>query len=272
MKTIIIFLLSLLLVLLNVSCTEVVDIALETSQERLIIDAAINWEKETAGNNQTIILTKTASYYNEDIIYAKGANVSIIDQDNTIYVFEETDDGVYVTSSFIPQFGIDYTLIIKYEEEVFTATEQFVPTSTIDLIVQSTDLGFSVAIPEVTMIFQDNPESKDYYKTKMINTRTKEYDTYFFDDEFWDGNDAAVWFERENMQTGDEIECYVYGISKRFQKYGDKIWNLSGNKGGPFTTPPINVKGNCINTTKYENYPYGYFTMSEYAKAVYLFE
>jgi len=35
------------------------------------------------------------------------------------------------------------------------------------------------------------------------------------------------------------------------------------NVGGPFQSPPATVKGNIINTTNKENYPLGYFSLSE---------
>ena len=35
------------------------------------------------------------------------------------------------------------------------------------------------------------------------------------------------------------------------------------NVGGPFQSPPATVKGNIVNVTNKENYPLGYFSLSE---------
>lgn len=260
-----------LITLVLISCTEVVDVELETAQERLVIEASINWEKGTLGNEQVIKLTKSASFYENEVIYATGASVSIVDANNVTYVFEEQESGIYTTSLFNPEFGIDYTLHIVYNDEVFTATEQLISTSSIDLLTQSTELGFSDD-PEVVMFFTDPIDTVNYYKSLMINKRTEEFEHFYFNDQYWNGNQGTFWFESDAMEVGDEIECYVFGISKRYQKYGEKLFVLAGERGGPFTTPPINVKGNCVNVTHPENYPYGYFTISEFSKETYVFQ
>jgi len=260
-----------ILIVLVASCTEVVDVELETSKQRLVIDAAINWEKGTAGNEQTIVLTKTASYYEDEILYATGANVSITDENNTSYVFNETDPGHYETSLFVPQFDINYTLKITYNEQTYTSTEKFYHAPNIDLITQSSDQGFGPA-PEVIMVFTDLPGSVDFYKTYMINNRNGESETFYFEDLYWEGNQGTIWLERRDFMVNDEIDCYVYGISERFQKYGEKLWNQSGRRNGPFNTPPINIKGNCVNSSQADDYPYGFFTMSEYNHQTYVFE
>jgi hypothetical protein len=257
--------------LLISSCTEVVDIDLETSKERLVIDAAINWAKDTPGNEQRIFLTRTGSYYDNEVIYATGAKVSIIDENNTTYVFNEVKDGQYLTSLFVPKFGIDYTLKIEYKNQKYTATDKFYQSPEIDLILQSTDQGFGPD-PEVIMLFTDIANENNFYKTFMINRRTKESETFFFDDQYWEGNQGVIWLERKDLMPGDTINSYVFGISERFQKFGEKIWNQAGRKGGPFNTPPINIKGNCINSTNSEDYPYGFFTLSEYTNELYIFK
>jgi len=40
-------------------------------------------------------------------------------------------------------------------------------------------------------------------------------------------------------------------------------------QGGPFQTTPANLSGNMINTTNPENYPLGYFRVSEISEILY---
>ena len=42
--------------------------------------------------------------------------------------------------------------------------------------------------------------------------------------------------------------------------------------GGPFETQPATVRGNCINDTNPENFPLGYFRLSEVAELIYTVE
>jgi hypothetical protein len=39
--------------------------------------------------------------------------------------------------------------------------------------------------------------------------------------------------------------------------------------GGPFETQPATVRGNCINQTNQDNFPFGYFRLSEVDEVIY---
>ena len=42
--------------------------------------------------------------------------------------------------------------------------------------------------------------------------------------------------------------------------------------GGPFDTTPVALRGNCTNQNDPNNFAYGYFRLTEVAKASYTFE
>jgi hypothetical protein len=46
----------------------------------------------------------------------------------------------------------------------------------------------------------------------------------------------------------------------------------SDDGGGPFETQPATVRGNCINITNPNNYPFGYFRLSEVDEVIYTIE
>ena len=71
------------IVTLFTSCEDVVDIDLNSSEPKLVIEASINWEKGTIGNEQEIKLTLTTPYYDSHIPPANGAIVSIVDSSST---------------------------------------------------------------------------------------------------------------------------------------------------------------------------------------------
>ena len=54
------------------------------------------------------------------------------------------------------------------------------------------------------------------------------------------------------------------GISKEYLTYFRVLISQSGqNSGGPFQTIPSSLLGNIVNTTNIENFPLGYFHISE---------
>ncbi len=70
-------LMSLLFVVFFTSCEDVVTLDLETGETRLVVDAEIIWKKGTSGNEQTIKISKTASYYSGSTPKVSGAQVRV---------------------------------------------------------------------------------------------------------------------------------------------------------------------------------------------------
>jgi hypothetical protein len=53
-------------------------------------------------------------------------------------------------------------------------------------------------------------------------------------------------------------------MSQTYYNYMSILLSVAGSSGGgPFQTPPATVKGNIKNETHFENYPLGYFRVSE---------
>ena len=46
------------------SCEDVIDVDLDNVEPRLVIEASLDWEKGTAGNEQTINLSMSTPYFN----------------------------------------------------------------------------------------------------------------------------------------------------------------------------------------------------------------
>ena len=124
MKNKINLILVILAALLFNSCTDVVDIPLNTDNPRLVIDASINWKKGTTGNNQFVKLTTTTDFYTNVIPVVSGATVFIKNSTNGIFNFIETPNtGNYLCGNFVPVIGETYTLTVISKGQTYTATE-----------------------------------------------------------------------------------------------------------------------------------------------------
>jgi len=120
-----IFLYVLFISIFTASCEDVVDIELNYSNERLVIEGQLNWIKETKQTEQFIILSKTTPYFENQRIPANNAQVEIIDQKNNIYKFEELNEtGTYFPLDTIPyNLGSEYTLQIDFENQKYRGSE-----------------------------------------------------------------------------------------------------------------------------------------------------
>ena len=109
----------ILLSLTFLTCEDIIELDLKTAEPRLVIDASLNWIKETSGNTQYIRLSLTTPYYNTSISPATGASVIVTDTKNNSFIFDEEENtGIYKNQSFIPEINGVYKLKIQYNNEV----------------------------------------------------------------------------------------------------------------------------------------------------------
>lgn len=244
------------------SCEEVVNVDLETAPSRLVIDAAINWEKGTDGFIQTIRLTTTTGYYDTVIPTADGASVTVTNSTGTVFEFlEDPGTGNYICQDFVPVIGENYALSVIWNGQEFTAEETLKSVSEIADVVQNNEGGFLGDEIEVRFFFQDPPSEENYYYiiTKAPVLAFPELDT--FSDEFFNGNQSFGFFSDEDLAPGHNVTFEFYGVSRRYHEYISRIMQNSGT--GPFGTAASTVRGNIINQTDESNYALGFFRVSE---------
>jgi len=236
-KSIVIFVLTLC-----VSCTDVIDVDVPVAASRLVVEASINWEKGTSGNNQVIKLSTSTPFFSNDTNNAvTGATVVITnDTDGTAFVFEDMNNGMYSSTSFIPVVNQSYTLDIMYNGEQYQAKENFFNFK------EQGDL-----LPELLSIT----------------------------DEFTNGNVMTVFYEKlendgvnqDSFQAGNVANIEFYGVSRQFSNYISILIEQVQASGNPFSTTPVALKGNCINLSNPDNDALGYFRLSQFIKVDYTF-
>lgn len=247
------------------SCEDVVEVDLDTAPPKLVIEAAINWDKGTIGNQQKIKLTTTTAYYSNLIPTVSGATVFIKNSSNVIFTFVETaNSGEYICNDFIPVINETYTLTVISEGNTYTATETLKSVAPITEIVQNNEGGFTGKDIEIKTYFNDPADEPNYYLYKYVYSNQVKSNYYVDDDEFFNGNEFFSISQNDELEPGDQIEISHYGISKTYYNYMSVLVSIAGNNGGgPFQSPPATVRGNIINTTDAANYPLGYFSVSE---------
>ena len=158
-------LISIIIIFISLtSCEDVIDLNLNTSEPRLVIDASINWLKGTTGNEQKIKLTLTAPYFDSLVPPANGAQIVVRDSNNNIFNFiEENNSGIYINNNFIPEINKTYTLEVIYKGETFTATETLKSVAPIEYVEQKNDAGFSGNETELKAYYTDPADEENYY-------------------------------------------------------------------------------------------------------------
>lgn len=247
------------------SCQDVVDIPLNTDQPRLVIDASIVWQKGTSGNNQVIKLSTTTDFYTNTIPAVSGATVYIKNSSNVIFNFIETPNtGIYLCSNFVPVINETYILTVIHNGQNYTATETLKSVAAITTVTQEIQSGLGGNFLKLKTFFNDPADAENYYLYKYKFTKNLKPEYSLDDDQFFQGNTFFSLVLEEDTAPGEQVEITHYGISKAYYNYMSILLSVAGNSGGgPFQSPPATVKGNIKNETNFDNYPLGYFRVSE---------
>lgn len=257
-----------------VSCEDIIDVGLNESEPRLVIEASINWVKNTTGNEQSIKLSLSAPFFNENIPPANDAIITITDTNGNVFNFIEDDNtGIYLNTNFIPVIDETYSLNIDYNGNTYTAVETLKSVTPIDYIEQNNYGGFTGEDIELKAYYTDPSDEENYYFFEFISDIPVIPTLEVYNDEFTNGNQIFGFYTEEDLESGDIVIIRNYGISEQFYEYMFILLQQgSGNDGGPFETQPATVRGNCINESNPDNFPFGYFRLSEVDEIIYTVE
>lgn len=269
MKNIKLFIAILIASFSVISCEEVVDVDLDTAAPKLVIDASIKWEKGTTGSSQRIKLTTTTDFYSNTIPVATGAIVTVSDITSTTPVLfqfiENGQTGEYICSNFNPIINNDYSLTVVYEGQTYTSTSKFMATPVIEKTEQITKPGFDGNdVYQIKFYFQDNGNEDNFYLVSLKNNNIvyPEYGT--LTDEFFQGNQMFAIYQDDDLKKGDVVAYSLQGITEKYNNFMSKLLSIAGSDGGnPFATAPATVRGNIVNKTNPDDFPFGYFHLSE---------
>lgn len=273
----IVYILTITLLLFS-ACTKVVNVDVPEADSKLVIEASLDWEKNTSGNVQNIKLSKSTPYFSDNQnITVTGAVITVTDKtSNQEFKFEDQNNGEYLCTNFIPIINRTYSLKIIYEEETYTAEEILQSLSGISKIDQSVENGFDDEAIEINIYIPDPANEPNYYMLKYYERGDLLPEISDLKDEFIDGNEIKLFWEKqddddtneEEFKAGDIVDIQLYGISESYYNY-ISILSEQSESGNPFSTIPVALKGNCINTTNPDNTPYGYFRLSQYVQKTY---
>lgn len=264
MKKIYLFILITLCVFLN-SCEDVINVDLNTAPPKLVVEASINWVKGTTGEDQKIKLTTTTDYYSNTIPVVTGATVFIKNSTNATFNFiEKPNTGEYICSNFVPVINETYTLTVISKGQTYTATETLKSVASITKIAQNNQGGFDGKTIEIKSYFDDPANADNFYLFKYGYQNPLQNNYYVSEDTFFQGNEFFSLSQNDELKSGDQIMISHFGVSKTYSNYMNVLISIAGSgNGAPFQSPSATVRGNIINTTNFENYALGFFSLSE---------
>jgi hypothetical protein len=253
-----------LFILLSVqlySCTERIDISLDDSAVRLVVEGALT----TDTMSHKVLLSSTSGYfYNQPPQPVSGATVTISDGENILNLTEVTP-GVYQTAPSVHGIeGRSYSLNIKLNKQIggfsdYTASSKLYPVAKLDSVnlLYHPDWS-SDGIWEVKCFVQD-PPSADFYRFLISRNDTMITDTldewFVTDDRFFNGNyvnGITVGYLEQGIKEQRLIpgDSMLVEMNNTGEGYANFLWESQSEIIGSyplFTGPPANIKGNISN-------------------------
>ena len=247
------------------SCEDVIEVELNEAPPRLVVEANLNlWHDGNA--SATVRLTTTGPFFENNVPFVTDASVTVIDENGNTYPFLYSQNGIY-TTFLIPEPNVEYTLNIEYKGENYIATERLYSVADLEFVEQRDDSGFNGESIDLKAFFTDPEGEKNFYFFEGLSERGDVLDVY--DDEFFDGNTIFGYYFVEDLAPGDEVQFNLYGVSEAYHNFMFILLQQTGD-GGPFETQPATVRGNIVNETNPDNFPLGYFRISEVSTLNYM--
>lgn len=249
------------------SCQDVIDIDLEEREPKLVIEAiGIQQENATEGLMK-VALTTTTPFFEANISYVNNAQVSVL-VDEQEYVLNNEYSSEYMDT--IPmQENSTYKLRIVYNQEVYEGETKLYSTVPFDFVEESTN-SFSEDFIAINAYFTDPPGlGNNYYFRFQATGYTPVID--ITDDKLINGNQVSTFYSEE-LESGDVVNIQMQGISARFNTYLSNVLQQANDSGSPFSTASASVRGNMVNTTSPDNFPLGYFRISQEYQTTYTVE
>ena len=252
--------------MLFASCEKVIDVDVRSIEPKLVIDASFEvlFDAFPVTANTVVKLRLSADYFETEIPTVTNATVFLTSLiDNSVINFADADfDGNYEPiNSFIPADNEAYELTIISEGQTYKGKAVKIKSSPLLKVIQGDKTLFAGNETEVIATFNDPINIENYYLFDFSKNSFSILEDRFFDGEMYD---ISNYFSEDEIELPETITVSMSGISKRYHTYFRILQSQSGqNSGGPFQSVPSSLLGNMINTTNENNFPLGYFHISE---------
>ncbi len=239
---------SILCVLLFTSCEKVIDVNLNETEPKLVVEGIVS----NSDGPQTVLLSQSSNFSDKtEFRGISGATVIISDNTGVVDTLTMSDTGVYQTSKIIGTPGNTYHLTIKLNDVVYTAQSTMPDLVMIDsLRIDEIDI---MGMKHILLVpwASDPGDVKNYYRFKVYRNGEPDPTLFISDDEYFNGisrefNLDPEGNENNEITKGDIFNLELINIDKEVYVYFDTLdKSLNQNSASP-ANPQSNITGGCL--------------------------
>lgn len=246
-----IFLITISAVLLLTSCSEVIELDLNSSEPQTVIEGSVG----TTDNSTLIKITKSINFDESNIFpWVENAIVIVNDDIGNSETLVESSPGNYSSSTFIGVVGRTYFLNVSAEGKVFTL-QSTIPTQVNfdSLVVEEVTNpggggpgGGGESSHRVKVQYTDPNVEKNYYRFIEYHNGVPQSNIFVFDDRLTNGNNVSAELTSlsRNLNTGDTLTIVMQCIDKSVYDYFNSFGSLFG--GPQNASTPANPNTNIV--------------------------
>jgi hypothetical protein len=240
-----------LLVPCFLSCEKVIDVPLEESDRRIVVEGVL---RDQPGNNY-VLLSKTGSVYDEsNFEKISGAVVTVTDESGVVHTLTEVpgEPGKYTNAILQTVADNAYTLSVLTGGETITSTCETFFTPALDSLFYIEQIGsFGVGSDTTYLVFfnfVDNETQDNYYRINAWINGVKEDVYYISNDDLFGGQTYTQPIYASTVEKGDTVLLELVSMDEANYTYFYSL--ASASAGGPFaptpSNPVSNLEGNAI--------------------------
>ncbi len=248
----------LIFILLLFGCEDVIQVDVESSEPRIVIEARIS----NSLNKNFVKITESTDYFNPNTYkVVSGAEVKIKENNKTEYLLEETAAGIYKSPQLVAVPQNQYSITVNVKGKKYTA-ESYVPsTINIDSIsYQIKKRPFKKEkFLELHVYFQDNKSQKDFARFVIYKNGEKIRKIFLYNDRLTNGNYVNYFFfnfDKETFKFGDKIFVEMQSIDEQTYKYFKTLRDATAQK----VRGPLGAAAPANPETNWNNNALGFFS------------
>ena len=251
----------ILFVFIFSGCEKVIDLDLEFTEKRIVVDAKINKHVNSKNGFARVTISKTTNYFDDEITFIENAEVIIKEIESGVeYELNFSKENQYYIEIENISKSSDYELNIYHENNHYQSKNILRRSPPIGNVKQGQRKSLNNDEIEIVTSFKDIENDDNYYLFEFGKGNLQPADDIYIE-----GNNFTFsYFINKNKIQNNELEIKMEGIDFQYFKFIIQVIIQTNTQNGPFAAPPTSIKGNiyCVNNDSLN--PFGYFNVSEF--------